>query len=149
MYGHTTYYSFSVPVGQDTSYTALEVSQSGASPTSFPLQNDVFVLPSRTTVEGSNVNFTVATRNTGQPPSPVDIIVSVPVRQQGTLSPKVTSHNAEAKPGSVALGYQLWEGSVDLGAGLVTGAVSVSAAAEVQGGVVQDVLYLGAGVAGW
>lgn len=150
MYGHTTYYSFSVPVSQDTSYTTLEVSQSGASPTSFPLQNEILVLPSRTTVEGSNVSFTVATRNTGQPPpSPVDIIVSVPVRQQGTLAPKVTTHNADAKPGAVVSGYQLWEGSADLGDGLVTGAVSVSAAAEVEGGVVQDVLYLSAGVAGW
>lgn len=149
VYGQTKYYSFSVPVHQDTSYTALEVRRDGAAPTSFPLQNSIFVLPSRTAVEGSKVNFTVAARTTGQPSLPVDITISAPVRQQGTLAPKVTTHHADARPGAALAGYQLWEGSVDLGGAPVTGAVSVSAAAEVNGGAVHDVLYLSAGVAGW
>lgn len=148
MYGNTSYYSFSVPVHQDTSYTSLEISLDGAAPASFPLQNSVFVVPSMTAVQGSQVAFTVAIRTTD---SPVDINISAPARQQGTLAPKVTSHDADAKPGAVVPGYQLWQGSVDLGGALVvTGAVSVSAAAEVGGGgVVHDVLYLSAGVAGW
>lgn len=149
VYGYTKYYSFAVPVHQDTSYTALEISRDGAAPTSFPLQNNIFVLPSRTAVEGSRVDFTVAARTTGQPSSAVNIIISAPVRQQGTLAPKITTHHADARPGAVVLGYQLWEGSADLGDAPVTGAVSVSVAAEVDGGVVHDVLYLSAGVAGW
>lgn len=149
VYGQTSYYSFSVLVHQNTSYTSLEVSRSGASPASFPLQNDIFVLPGRTTAEGSNVNFTVASRKTSQPPPAVDVIISAPSRQQGTLAPKVTTHNAEAKPRAVVPGYQLWEGSLGLGDALVTGAVSVSVAAEVEGGVARDILYLSAGVAGW
>ncbi|KAK7699457.1 hypothetical protein SLS64_011595 [Diaporthe eres] len=150
VYGNTSYYSFSLPVHQDTSYTSLEISRDGAAPTSFPLQNSMFVVPSMTAVQGSEVVFTVAARTTGQPPSHVDVIISAPVRQQGTLAPKVTSHDTDAKPGAVVPGYQLWEGSIDLGGALVvTGAVSVSAAAEVGGGMVHDVLYLSAGVAGW
>lgn len=149
VYGQTKYYSFSVPLHQDTSYTALEISHDEGAPTSFPLQNNVFVLPSRTTVEGSTMNFTVAARTTGQPSSSVDIIISAPVRQQGTLAPKITTHHADARPGAVVPGYQLWEGSADLGDAPVTGAVSVSVAAEADGGVVHDVLYLSAGVAGW
>lgn len=150
VYGRTRYYSFSVPVHQDPSYTALEISRDGAAPTSFPLQNSIFVVPSMTTVQGSEVGFTVAARVTGQPAPRVDVIISAPVRQQGTLAPKMTSHNADARPGAAVPGYQLWEGSVDLGDALVTGAVSVSAELELEGGgVVRDVLYLGAGVAGW
>ncbi|KAG6355115.1 hypothetical protein INS49_004196 [Diaporthe citri] len=147
VYGQTRYYSFSVPVHQDTSYTTLEISRDGAAPAPFPLQNDVFVVPSMTAVEGNKVGFAVAVRATDY--SPVDINVSAPARQQGTLAPKVTSHDAGARPGAVVPGYRLWEGSVDLGDASVTGAVSVSVAAEVEGGVVRDVLYLSAGVAGW
>lgn len=137
---------------QYTSYTSLEISRDGAAPTSFSLQNSIFVVPSMTAVQGSQVAFTVAARTTGQPPSHVDVVISAPVRQQGTLAPKVTSHDTDAKPGAVVPRYQLWQGAVDLGGGalVVTGAVSVSAAAQVGGGgVVHDVLYLSAGVAGW
>lgn len=149
VYGQTKYYSFSIPVQQDTSYTKLEIRRDDAAPTSFPLQSNIFVLPSRTAVEGSMVNFTVAARTTGQPSSAVNIIISAPVRQQGTLAPKITTHHADARPGAVVPGYQLWEGSVDLGDAPITGAVSVSVAAEVDSVVVQDVLYLSAGIAGW
>lgn len=149
-YGQTKYYSFSVPVQQGTSYTSLEIRRDEATPTSFPLQNSIFVLPGRTAVEGPKLNYTVAASTTGgQPSSPVEITISAPVRQQGTLAPKITTHQADARPGAVVAGYQLWEGSVDLGDAPVTGAVSVSAAAEVDGGAVHDVLYLSAGVAGW
>lgn len=149
VYGQTKYFSFSVPLHQGTSYTALEIGHDEAAPTSFPLQNNVFVLPGKTAVEGSTLNFTMAARTTGQPPSSVDIIISAPVRQQGTLAPKITTHHTDARPGAVVTGYQLWEGSADLGDAPVTGAVSVGVAAEVNGVVVSDVLYLAAGVAGW
>lgn len=152
MYGYTRYYSFSLPVHQDKEYTALEVERGAASRESFQLQNDVFVVVSRTVVEGSNVSFAVAARTAaggGSSSGAVDVGISAPARQQGTLAPKVAVHEADAKPGAAVPGYQLWEGSVDLGAP-VTGAVAVSAAAGVEGGgVVRDVLYVSAGVAGW
>lgn len=152
VYGYTRYYSFSLPVHQDKAYTALEVERDAASQASFQLQNDVFVVPSRTAVEGSKAGFTVAARTAadgGSSSGTVDVGISAPARQQGTLAPKVTVHGADAKQGAAVPGYQLWEGSVDLGAP-VTGAVAVSAAAGTNGGdVVRDVLYVSAGVAGW
>lgn len=160
MYGYTKYYSFSIPVNHDTAYTALEIRRGEASTASFPLQSSIFVVPSMTAVRGSKVDFTVAVRTAGESSSSpanttTTIQVSAPVRQQGTLAPKIATHDADPKPGSAvhaAPGYQLWEGSVDLGAAVVTGAVAVSAAAaaaDPEGGVVRDVLYLSAGVAGW
>lgn len=161
MYGLTRYYSFSLPAHQDVTYAALNISRRGSPAASFPLQNDIFVVPSMTATEGSTVvNFAVAVRTTtiaaGQPSSTapaLDITVSAPARQQGTLAPKIARNKADAQPGTAVVpGYQLWQGSVNLAAP-VTGAVSVSvsaAADELQGGgVVRDVLYVSAGVAGW
>lgn len=153
MYGSTSYYSFSAPAGQDTSYSALEVEQGAGTRVSFPLQNTIFAVPSMTAAEGSTVRFAVAERTTAASGSsqPVDVLVSAPVRQQGTLAPRVTRHRVEVVAGAVHVpGYRLWEGSVDLGAP-TTGAVAVSAAAGGPdgGGAVRDVLYVGAGVAGW
>lgn len=137
-------------------YTALEVEGGSDSRMSFPLQNNILVVPSMTAVEGNKVDFAVAVRTTsGQSSSPpVDIVISAPVRQQGTLAPKVTRHKAVPRPGTAVVvpGYQLWEGSVNLGDASVTGAVAVGAAAtesQSEGVVVHDVLYLSAGVAGW
>lgn len=161
MYGYTKYYSFSVPVNHDTAYTALEIKLGDASTTSFPLQSSIFVVPSMTAVQGSKVDFTVAVRMPAESSSSptntttTTIQVSAPVRQQGTLAPKTATHGTDPKLGTAmhaAPGYQLWEGSVDLGAAVVTGAVAVSAAGTApgpEGGVVRDVLYLSAGVAGW
>lgn len=151
VHGYTKYYSFSVPVHHAVTYTALEVESGAASPTSFPLQNDIFVVPSETAADGPKVDFTVAVRTAASRPPRVDITISAPVRQQGTLAPKVARREvADAKPGGALSvpGYQLWEGSVDLGAP-PTGAVAVVASAGLEGGVVRDVLYLSAGVAGW
>lgn len=159
MYGLTRYYSFSLPAHQDVTYAALNISRGGSPAASFPLQNDIFVVPSMTATEGSTVvDFAVAVRTTtiaaGQPsstaPAP-DITISAPVKQQGTLAPRIARQKAGAQPGTAVVpGYQLWKGSVDL-ASPATGAVSVSAAAGVLqgGGAVRDVLYISAGVAGW
>lgn len=152
VYGNTSYYSFSSPVGQDKAYTALEIRQEGSStPTSFPLQSDIFVVPSKTSVEGSKVTFTVATRTAGEPSSsPPEVTISAPVRQQGTLAPKVIRYKTDVQPTTTITspGYQFWEGSVDLDA-VATGAVAVAAASMSEAGEVHDVLYLSAGVAGW
>lgn len=156
VYGNTSYYSFSSSVRQDAALTALEIKQDGSStPTSFPLQSDIFVVPSKTSVDGLKVTFTIATRAAGGSSSPLsssppEIIVSAPLRQQGTLAPKTVGHKADAEPATTitASRYQFWEGSVDLGAP-TTGAVAVLAAGTADGGEVHDVLYLSAGVAGW
>lgn len=156
VYGNTSYYSFSSPVHQDKAYTALEIKQEGNSTlASFPLQSDIFVVPSKTSMEGSKVTFTVAIRTAGEPSSPSsssppEITISAPSRQQGTLAPKSIRYKADVRPATTiaASGYQFWEGSVDLDAP-TTGAVAVLAAGTAEGGEVHDVLYLSAGVAGW
>ncbi|POS78989.1 hypothetical protein DHEL01_v202619 [Diaporthe helianthi] len=159
VYGHTSYYSLSATPRQDAAYTALEITLGGAqasSPTSFPLQSTLFVVPSKTSLqEGSKViNFTVAAMSTTSS-SPVAVSISAPVRQPGTLAPRITRHDAavvesdNTASGIPPRGYRFWEGSVDVGA-VVTGAVAVAVTAmDDGGGVVHDVLYLSAGVAGW
>lgn len=150
VYGSTSYYSFPAPVAlQDKTYTALEVERGADPRLSFPLQNNVFVVPSMTAAEGSGMRFAVAERTAaaGGSSQPVEVLVSAPVRQQGTLAPRVTRHRVDVVAGAVDVpGYRLWEGSVDLGAP-TTGAVAVSVttAGEPEG----DVLYVDAGVAGW
>lgn len=101
-------------------------------------------------MEGSRVDFALAARSAS---FQAGVNVSAPVRQQGTLAPKITRHTVDAKQltpsASIAPGYQLWEGSLDLGAP-VTGAVAVAVTAKDEDGeVVRDVLYLSDGVAGW
>ncbi|KAK2596582.1 hypothetical protein N8I77_013463 [Diaporthe amygdali] len=146
VYGNTTYYSLSIPVDQDKAYTALKVGGIGAPPTTFPVQNDVFMVPSQTTIEGMKVNITVAARP-GQLSSAAEVAISAPVRQQGTLAPKITKHSLRLQGAGIQEpGYQLWTGSIDLGVA-VTGAVGMSV--DDGGGAVRDVLYLSAGVAGW
>lgn len=151
MYGLTSYYSFTAAVRQDVTYTALEASQGGAPPrASFPLQSSIFVVPSKTSLEGSRTNFALAARSAS---SRVEVNVSAPVRQQGTLAPRITTQTADVRPVTnsvlIAPGYQLWEGSVDLGA-VATGAVAVAVTAVGEDGeVIRDVLYLSAGAAGW
>lgn len=87
VYGDTSYYFFSAPARQDTTYSALEVEIGGATRASFPLQNTVFVVPSMTAAEESAVRFAVAERTTAagrsSPRAPVEVLVSAPVRQQG------------------------------------------------------------------
>lgn len=154
VYGDISYYSISAPAGQDKTYTALEVEHDGESRASFPLQNAVFVVPSMTAAEGSAVRFAVAERTTvaGGLSQPMEVLVSAPARQQGTLAPRVTRIKAAVAAAAVAVpGYRLWEGSVELGAP-TTGAVAVSvttAGGPGGDGVVRDVLYVDAGVAGW
>ncbi|KAG8162501.1 hypothetical protein KVR01_008266 [Diaporthe batatas] len=152
VYGQTIYYSFSAAVRQDVAYTALEVSQDGAccSQISFPLQSSIFVVPNKTSVEGSRVDFALAAKSDL---SSVKVNVSAPARQQGTLAPKITRYTADVRRATssalIVPGYQVWEGSVDLGAP-PTGAVAVAVTAMDEGGeAVRDVLYLSAGAAGW
>lgn len=149
VYGNTTYYSFLFPVAADKAYTALKVGRDGAPPSSFPLQNDMFVVPSRTAVQGTRVDVTVAARP-GRLSHPAGAVVSAPTRQQGTLAPRITRYNVGLDAGATEVsGYQLWEGSIGLGSPS-TGAVGVSVGGGGGGGgVVDDVLYLGAEVAGW
>lgn len=152
VHGTTQYYSFSLPADQNNTYTTLRIDWGAASPTSFSLQNDIFVVPSQTTINGTKVDITVAIRP-GQASSPADVVVTAPVRQQGTLAPKITEHDVElAETGTTGSGgYQLWTGSADLGTTItsVTGAVGVSIDVAGEGGTVRDVLYLSAGVAAW
>ncbi|KAI3399127.1 hypothetical protein diail_7706 [Diaporthe ilicicola] len=151
VYGNTTYYPFSFPVvrGGGETCAALKIGRAGGAPPEyFPLQSDIFVVPSRTAVEGERVHVTVAAR-LGQVSSPVEVVISAPLRQQGTLAPRITRHSmrlADAGTAEAGPGYQLWEGSMELGAP-AAGAVGVSAGGG--GGVARDVLYLGAGAAGW
>jgi hypothetical protein len=160
VYGQTNYFSFSTTVRQGVAYTTLETIQGGdtSSRASFQLQSDVFVVPSMTTVRGPMINFTVAARMAGgdRVSSQVQVSISAPMRQQGTLAPKIARYdNADVKlvpPSAVTHAYQLWEGSLDLGAP-VTGAIAVTATGASStgagGDVVRDVLYLSGGAAGW
>jgi hypothetical protein len=89
------------------------------------VQTSAFVVPSFTSVSSTSttiLNFTVAIRSRGAPA----VKVQVPVGQQGTLGPAIeTFNNVAVNNAGRKAGYDLWAGSVDVGA-LATGAPSVA-----------------------
>lgn len=94
----------------------------------FAVQTQAFVVPSLSSLSpsGSSANVTVALRSSSEYSTPtLDVRVSVPLPQLGTLGPNVVAFDAVglAKVGQVA-GYVLWEGSVVFG-GVSTGGVTV------------------------
>jgi hypothetical protein len=104
----------------------------------------VFVVPSKSGVVGSVVNMTVATL----PGNLADwrVAVAAPVGQMGTLGPKIIRTGVDmAKLPGLRDGYEIWQGSVDLGQSS-TGAISVYVST---GRLIVDTLMLDAGVAGW
>lgn len=92
-------------------------------------------MPSRTSFESSTLNVTIAAASS----LAFDVKVSAPIPQQGTLGPAISIIDGVALESvyGVSGDYELWEGSVSLGA--VTGAVSVRI---LVGGVVVDTYLL-------
>lgn len=97
------------------------------------MQTAAFVvssLTSKTSATITTLNFTVATRSAssrlGKRSAAPIVEVKVPVGQQGTLGPAIKTFSgvAVSNVGSKA-GYELWAGSVDVGA-LATGPLSVA-----------------------
>lgn len=148
LYGETTYYPFYLPLDANMTCTSLRVSGSGFDTQVFPIQGEVFVVPSMTTIVGKVVNFTIAAKP-GQFSSSASVSVVAPVGQERTLGPKTIRQlvDVDLAPNDIAgaAGYHLWQASINL-ALPATGAVSVNIVLE---SAVHDVLYLTAGVAGW
>ena len=124
IFGTTAFYPFATKVINAGSFTHFSVTSHG-SHTTFPVQTSAFVVPSLTSVSSTSttiLNFTVATRSRGAP----TVKVQVPVGQQGTLGPAIkTFNNAVVNNAGMKAGYDLWAGSVDVGA-LATGVLSVA-----------------------
>ncbi|KAE9370808.1 heme peroxidase [Stipitochalara longipes BDJ] len=119
VFGSTTFYPFTTPIPHPETFTHFSIG-----PHTFAVQTTTFIVPSLTsltTTSSTSLNFTIATN---APRSPT-VNVQVPVGQQGTLGPAIkTFANVAVKSVGKKAGYELWGGSVDVGA-LATGALSV------------------------
>jgi hypothetical protein len=124
IFGTTAFYPFATKVIDAGSFAHFSVTGHGSHIT-FPVQTSAFVVPSLTSVSSTSttiLNFTVATRSRVAP----TVQVQVPVGQQGTLGPAIkTFDNVAVNNAGKKAGYELWAGSVDVGA-LATGALSVA-----------------------
>ncbi|PMD54073.1 heme peroxidase [Hyaloscypha bicolor E] len=124
IFGTTAFYPFATKVIDAGSFAHFSVTGHGSHIT-FPVQTSAFVVPSLTSVSSTSttiLNFTVATRSRVAP----TVKVQVPVGQQGTLGPAIkTFDNVAVNNTGRKAGYELWAGSVDVGA-LATGALSVA-----------------------
>lgn len=144
------YYSFTQVLDQNTTYASIDVGIATGSACThddsrFQVQNNVFVIPSRTWVNGSSISVAVARKGTSEEAPRVHI--TVPTGQQGTLGPTILRQALDTSLlTQAALGYQIWHGELDFGV-QPTGAVAVYAQIDNEG--LEDVLYLSAGVAGW
>lgn len=130
VFGTTSYFPFASTI--DRSVLSFTILGLGITPREFRIQTEAFVIPSRTYTSSAattRTNFTVATLS-GTSPS---VRVSAPVPQLGTLGPVISTFEDVdvIKIGKIS-GYDLWDGSVDLGA-LTIGAVTIEIlhAAEV------------------
>ncbi len=129
---------------------SFSVSGAGLKTQSFPIQASVFVVPSRTQISGTLAGVTVAAAP-GVNLASYRIQVAAPVGQPGTLGPKVIASPSlpvVRLPG-LTDGYQLWQGSVDLGpaAATITGLVSIKVLNDKA--AVVDLLMVNPGAAGW
>lgn len=129
-------------------YTSFRVFGSGFETQTYPIQSNLFVVPSMTASTRTLVNITIVAKPK-QLPSSNSVTVVAPIGQEGTLGPKIVQKSVDISLTNfdkfAQVGYQVWQGSVDLGSP-VTGAMNVKV--ESEGGV-RDVLYLDGGVAGW
>jgi hypothetical protein len=138
-YGTTTYFPFSLT--QDVIRDATSYSVSG---TKFDLQPQTFVIPSLTTISGSFVKASVA--SSGHACSSLSVQASAPVKQSGTLAPKVVQVSGTLVKASTRLdGYGLCYATIQL-PDIPTGLVNVKVAVS---GKVVDTLFVNGGAAGW
>ena len=144
-YGTTTYFPFIITGRQTAGAKSFIISWPGRKTSTFPIQDDVFVVPSATEISGTVINATVAARS-GINGEAYSIQIAAPTAQMGTLGPKVirATLNMRRLPG-MNDGYALWQGSVDLGK-VPTGLVSVSITRE---GATIDMFMVNPGAAGW
>lgn len=128
-----------------TGATSFIVSGPGLKTEAFPIQGNVFVVPSMTEISGTVANVTVAVRSTANFEA-YNIQVAAPIGQLGTLGPKIIKVSLDAtKAPDLKDRFELWQGSVDLG-NAVTGLVSIKV---MNGENVVDTLMFNSGVAGW
>jgi len=123
VFGNTSYFPFSTAIS-DGEFHSFTVVGKGVAPIQFQVQTVAFVVPSLTTLKtgtSTSVQFTVAVLSNRVP----SVTISAPIPQMGTLGPAIATFDnvAVTKAGTKA-GYNLWHGSVDIGA-LTTGAVTV------------------------
>lgn len=144
-YGTTTYFPFEIAGIELAGATSFVVSGPELETESFPIQGDIFVVPSMTEISGTVVNATIAVRPTTNFGA-CNIQVAAPIPQMGTLGPKIieAALNVTKVPG-LKDGYELWQGSVDLQTA-ATGLVSIKVMSR---GAAVDVLMINPGVAGW
>jgi hypothetical protein len=145
VYGKTTYFPFIITGRQTAGAKSFTISWPGRKAATFPIQDDVFVVPSATEISGTVINATVAVRS-GINGGTYSIQIAAPTAQMGTLGPKVirATLNMVTLPG-LKEGYALWQGSVDLGK-VPTGLVSISVMRE---GATIDTFMVNPGAAGW
>ncbi|KAI0158623.1 heme peroxidase [Pestalotiopsis sp. NC0098] len=147
VYGETRYYSFSVAAYDLTNTTSLTVVVEGAEDVVLPISSGPFIVPSLTTSNGRQVNYTIAvSHNVTSPATDLAIKVVAPIPQPLTLGPILLSGTAAlATHSNVRDGYELWTGTYDVGQA-TTGSISLTLLKE---GTAVDTLLLTGGVGGW
>ncbi|KAK6212466.1 hypothetical protein LQW54_005240 [Pestalotiopsis sp. IQ-011] len=147
VYGETRYYSFSVPGEDITNATSLTFTVEGADDVSIPIFTGPFIVPSLTTSNGRQVNYTIAvSQKVTSHSTDFAIKVVAPIPQPLTLGPILISGTAAlATHSDIRDGYELWTGTYDVGQA-ATGAISLTLLKE---DTAVDTLLLTGGVGGW
>jgi hypothetical protein len=142
-YGTTTYFPFSF--SGDTIGNATSFSAGGQS---FPINGEIFIVPSLTSLSDRTLNATIATLASASCDN-LALHIAAPFPQAGSLAPRISTK--EIGPGTLVRktglvdGYTICETSLQLD-GLSTGAIVIKASI---GGKVIDSLLVDRGVAGW
>jgi hypothetical protein len=137
VFGTSTFFPFSTNISNPNVFSAFSVLGYGP-PRIFPVETKAFVVPSRTSVSTNNVtttvDFTVAvssnfnsySKRIARGSNTPIVRIEVPVGQQGTLGPAIsTFDNLDIGHVGIYAGYDLWQGSLDVG-DLATGPLTVA-----------------------
>ncbi|KAI0438704.1 heme peroxidase [Xylaria telfairii] len=145
VFGETQFAPFAIDHSRIGGSSSFSIVAGGLGTKKFDIQDDYFIVPSLSTVEGDTlVKATIAVRK-GAKDSGLSARITVPTAQLLTLGPKLSSAAIELQrvPGGPS-GFVLWQGNADVEQ--PTGAVSIRLLRE---GNTLDTLLLNGGVTGW
>lgn len=146
IFGETQFAPFAIDHSRISGASSFSiVSGNGIPAEKFAIQDDYFVVPSLSSVQGTVINVTIAVRK-GAADSGLSAWATVPTAQPLTLGPKMTSAEMKLRKGPAGTGgFALWQGDADIEQ-QPTGAVSLRLLRDRK---TLDTLFLDGGVAGW
>jgi hypothetical protein len=145
VYGTTTYFPFVIAGPSIRNATSFSATVLGTPKQAFTISDQVFVVPSLTTLSGSTLNATIAIPASSSCDD-LAVQISAPFLQPGTLAPKISDIGLELGVLTGRAGdYVLCHGVRELN-DVPTGALTIKVST---GGHVIDSLLVNGGTAGW